>query len=75
MRFTIHDVGHGFCAHLKHDNGNVILWDCGHKVDPEHRPSQFLPASGIHTVYTECSSRIMTKTTSVTYQIFAALSA
>ena len=29
MRFTIHDVGHGSCAHLKHDNGNVMLWDCG----------------------------------------------
>ena len=51
MRFTIHDVGHGFCAHLKHDNGNVMLWDCGHKADPEHRPSQFLPASGASTVH------------------------
>ena len=51
MRFTIHDVGHGFCAHLKHDNGNVMLWDCGHKADPEHRPSQFLPESGIRTVH------------------------
>ena len=28
MRFTIHDVGHGFCSHLVHDNGNVKLWDC-----------------------------------------------
>ena len=51
MRFTIHDVGHGFCAHLKHDNGNVMLWDCGHKAEPEHRPSEFLPASGVHTVH------------------------
>ena len=51
MRFTIHDVGHGFCAHLHHDNGNVMLWDCGHKADPEHRPSQFLPALGIRTVH------------------------
>ena len=51
MRFTIHDVGHGFCAHLKHDNGNVMLWDCGHKADPEFRPSQFLPASGVRTVH------------------------
>ena len=51
MRFTIHDVGHGFCAHLKHDNGNVILWDCGHKMDPENRPSKFLPAAGISTVH------------------------
>lgn len=51
MRFTIHDVGHGFCAHLKHDNGNVMLWDCGHKADPEYRPSRFLPAAGISTVH------------------------
>ena len=51
MRFTIHDVGHGFCAHLQHDNGNVMLWDCGHKSDPENRPSQFLPAAGISTVH------------------------
>jgi len=51
MRFTIHDVGHGFCAHLKHDNGNVMLWDCGHKAEPDHRPSEFLPASGVRTVH------------------------
>ncbi len=51
MRFTIHDVGHGFCAHLKHENGNVMLWDCGHKSDPETRPSKFLPEGGIHTVH------------------------
>lgn len=51
MKFTIHDVGHGCCAHLKHDNGNVMLWDCGHKADPEHRPSQFLPELGIRTVH------------------------
>ena len=51
MRFTIHDVGHGFCAHLMHDNGNVMLWDCGHKTHPEHRPSQFLPESGVHIVH------------------------
>ena len=51
MRFTIDDVEHGFCAHLKHDNGNVMLWDCGHKTDPENRPSKFLPAAGISIVH------------------------
>ena len=51
MRFTIHDVGHGFCAELRHDNGNVMLWDCGHKSAPENRPSRFLPASGVRTVH------------------------
>ena len=51
MKFTIHDVGHGFCAHLQHDNGNVMLWDAGHKTNPENRPSQFLPAANISVVH------------------------
>lgn len=51
MNFAIHDVGHGFCAHLMHDNGNVMLWDCGHKSEPEYRPSKFLPTLGIQTVH------------------------
>lgn len=51
MNFSIHDVGHGFCAHLKHDNGNVMVWDCGHKSNPEHRPSKFLPAAGISIIH------------------------
>src|SRR2546422_3999700 len=48
MKVTIHDVGHGLCVSLVHQHGNVMLWDCGHKGD--HRPSQFLPASGISRV-------------------------
>jgi len=51
MKFSIHDVGHGFCAHLHHHNGNVMVWDCGHKSNPEHRPSKFLPAAGVSTVH------------------------
>ncbi len=50
MKFTIHDVGHGFCAHLQHDNGNVMLWDCGHKSNPEYRPSIFLPRLGVNRI-------------------------
>ena len=50
MRFTIHDVEHGFCAHLQHDNGNVMLWDCGHKSQPEYRPSAFLPLLGVKQI-------------------------
>lgn len=50
MRFTIHDVGHGFCAHLQHDNGNVMLWDCGHKSYPEYRPSTFLRQQGVEHI-------------------------
>ena len=51
MEFAIHDVGHGFCAHLRHDSGNVMMWDCGHKSSPERRPSKFLPAASISTVH------------------------
>ena len=45
MRVTIHNVGHGLCVSLVHDNGNVMLWDCGHT--DENRPSQFLCDQGI----------------------------
>lgn len=45
MRLTIHDVGHGQCISLVHENGNVMLWDCGHTND--NRPSEFLPALGV----------------------------
>ena len=48
MRVTIHDVGHGACVALVHQNGNVMLWDCGHEED--YRPSEFLPASGISQI-------------------------
>lgn len=41
MRVTIHDVGHGLCVSLVHDNRNVMLWDCGHAG--WNRPSVFLP--------------------------------
>ena len=29
----------------------LMLWDCGHKTDPENRPSKFLPDAGIFTVH------------------------
>lgn len=44
MLFKIFDVGHGFCALAVAQNGNTLLFDCGHKADPEYRPSDFLPA-------------------------------
>lgn len=49
MEIEVHDVGHGFCASLVHDNGNVMLWDCGHSE--QNRPSQFLRARRISTVH------------------------
>jgi len=47
MRFTVFDVGHGSCALATAENGEAILIDCGHKTEPEYRPSQFLPAMGL----------------------------
>lgn len=48
MRIKVHDVGHGFCLSLVHENGNVMLWDCGHTS--YNRPSTFLPQEGIHKI-------------------------
>jgi len=48
MKLTVHDVGHGLCISLIHDNGNVMLWDCGHSE--RNRPSQFLTSEGIREV-------------------------
>jgi beta-lactamase superfamily II metal-dependent hydrolase len=45
MKVTIHDVGHGLCISLIHQNGNVMLWDCGHQDNC--RPSEFLPSLGV----------------------------
>ncbi|MCY3955633.1 MAG: hypothetical protein OXF47_06525 [Nitrospira sp.] len=48
MRVTIHNVGHGLCVSLIHDNGNVMLWDCGHIE--ENPPSKFLRSEGIRII-------------------------
>lgn len=48
MKLTVHDVGHGLCISLIHDNGNVMLWDCGHSE--RNRPSQFLISSGVNKI-------------------------
>ena len=45
MEITIHNVGHGLCISLIHENGNVMLWDCGHS--DTNRPSNFLPLKNI----------------------------
>jgi len=46
MRFQIFDVSHGFCGYLIADNGNVMLFDCGHNDRTGFRPSEYLPAKG-----------------------------
>ncbi|MFQ5779224.1 MAG: ComEC/Rec2 family competence protein [Nitrospiria bacterium] len=48
MKLTIHDVGHGACVSFVHRNGNVMLWDCGHKDN--YRPSSFLPRLDVREV-------------------------
>lgn len=48
MELTIHDVGHGLCISLIHQNGNVMMWDCGHKDN--YRPSEFLARLGVSSV-------------------------
>lgn len=46
MRLHIFNVGHGSCAYLIADNGNVMLFDCGHDDEVGFRPSTYLPAHG-----------------------------
>ena len=48
MKLTVHDVGHGQCISLIHENGNNLVWDCGHK--DTGRPSKFLPALGLNRI-------------------------
>lgn len=47
MEITIHDVGHGFCASVIGNHGNVLLVDVGHDQTTGFPPSQYLPAVGI----------------------------
>ncbi|MEW6111221.1 MAG: hypothetical protein AB1664_03755 [Thermodesulfobacteriota bacterium] len=42
MKIQIFDVSHGFCAYLVADNGNVMLFDCGHNDKTGFRPSEYL---------------------------------
>ncbi len=46
MRIHIFNVGHGSCALLIADNGNVMLFDCGHDDQIGFRPSTYLPMVG-----------------------------
>ena len=48
MQLTVHDVGHGLCISLVHENGNVMVWDAGHTN--ENRPSEFLQTMGIRKI-------------------------
>jgi beta-lactamase superfamily II metal-dependent hydrolase len=46
VEIRIFDVAHGFCACLIADNGNVMLFDCGHNQETGFQPSTWLAAHG-----------------------------
>ena len=48
MKLTIHDVGHGLCVSLIHENDNVMLWDCG--KSETNCPSNFLSSERISRI-------------------------
>ena len=50
MELTIFDVSHGFCALLVADNGNTMMFDCGHNERTGFRPSTYLPMRGISSI-------------------------
>lgn len=50
MEINIFDVSHGFCALLIADNGNVMLFDCGHNEQSGFRPSAYLIQNGVTVI-------------------------
>lgn len=48
MRFEILNVEQGFAAYAQANDGSILLFDCGQS--PTCRPSDYLPARGIHVV-------------------------
>lgn len=48
MDLKVHDVGHGQCISLRHENDNTMVWDCGQRDG--HRPSEFLPQLGLQRI-------------------------
>jgi beta-lactamase superfamily II metal-dependent hydrolase len=50
MEIKIFYVTHGFCAYLVADNGNVMLFDCGHNEITNFRPSAYLPQNGCKSI-------------------------
>jgi beta-lactamase superfamily II metal-dependent hydrolase len=48
--FTVFNVGHGSCAALFADNGNVALFDSGHDDAVRFRPSYTLPQLGARSI-------------------------
>lgn len=42
MQLYVFDVGHGSCNAIITPNNQLIMIDCGHKVDPEWRPSDWV---------------------------------
>ena len=42
MQLFVFDVGHGSCNAIITPNNQLIMIDCGHKADPEWRPSDWI---------------------------------
>ncbi|MFH1688148.1 MAG: MBL fold metallo-hydrolase [bacterium] len=47
MLIQIFNVGHGFCALVRADNGNSLLVDCGSGGPNDFKPSRYLPSIGV----------------------------
>ncbi|MEO1150706.1 MAG: MBL fold metallo-hydrolase [Pseudomonadota bacterium] len=47
-QLTIHNVEHGNCITLEHDNGNVLMWDCG--ASESFSPTQYLLERGVNEI-------------------------
>lgn len=50
MKFVVLDVGHGHCSYVIADNSNLMVFDCGHKTDPEIRSSHHLHNLGRRSI-------------------------
>lgn len=50
MEIKIFDVSHGFCSLITADNGNRILFDCGHNNITGFRPSNYLRNESIPSI-------------------------
>ena len=46
MEIKFFDVSHGFCAKVIANNGNIMLFDCGHNSQTGFRPSEHLRLTG-----------------------------
>lgn len=51
LRFTLFDVGHGFCAYATTPGGADILFDCGYDNELEFYPSRYFSDRNINKIH------------------------